>query len=245
MPPSNGNPLLDYFIANGGPSIHKWIDYFEIYHRSFSRYRSLPITFVEVGVQNGGSARMWRDYFGPNARIIGIDIDPNCMALQEDGFEIWIGDQADPDFWQEFVQAVPSLDIVLDDGGHTMRQQIVTLQTLFPLLNNGGTYLCEDTHTSYFPKFGGGRGRPETFLEHVKSLIDDIHAFHHLPLSDIENSYMANNLHSISVFDSIVVLERRTKNPPVVLARGREGHISNPPAMTHIDVRRACGYPDK
>jgi len=220
------------------------VDYFEIYHRSFSRYRGLPITFLEIGVQNGGSARMWRDYFGPDARIIGLDIDPNCRALEEDGFEIWIGDQGDPDFWREFVQTVPSLDIVLDDGGHTMRQQIVTFQALFPVLKDGGTYLCEDTHTSYFSRFGGGRGLPGTFLEHVKSLVDDLHAYHHLPLADIKASYMANNLHSVSVFDSVVVLEKRTKNPPLVLARGREGPIANPQAMTYVEVRRACGYPD-
>lgn len=243
--PLEVNPLLHDFITNGGRSIHKWIDYFEIYHRAFARYRARPITFLEIGVQNGGSLHMWRRYFGPQARIIGIDVDPNCKALQKEGFEIWIGNQADPVFWKEFSRKTPVIDIVLDDGGHTMEQQTVTFDALFPILSNGGTYLCEDTHTSYFPAHGGGVQRPGTFLEYIKELIDDMHAWYHEPLATLDSSYMANHLYSIGVFDSIVVMEKRRKNPPLILARGYDGHIQNPSAMTHVEMRRMFGIPDE
>jgi cephalosporin hydroxylase len=149
------NPLLGYFMSNSGTSIHKWVDYFDVYHRVFSKFRGRPIIFLEIGVQNGGDLRMWRRYFGEQAKIIGIDIDPSCKELEKEGFEIWIGDQADPAFWTEFSQKNPHLDIVLDDGGHTMEQQITSLISLFPILNDGGTYLCEDTHSSYFETHGG------------------------------------------------------------------------------------------
>ncbi len=239
------NPLLQDFIANCGRSIFKWVDYFEVYHRAFARYRGRPITFVEIGVQNGGSTHMWRRYFGAQAKIIGIDVDPSCKALEKDGFEIWIGDQADPNFWDEFCAKHPAADVILDDGGHTMQQQIVTFEALFPILRHGGTYLCEDTHTSYFPAHGGGMGRPGTFLEHVKGLIDEMHAWYHAPLSELKYSDIANQLYSIGIFDSIVVLEKRRKNPPLTIARGYDGHIQNPPAMTHVDMRRTFGIPDE
>lgn len=239
-----GNPLLEYFVANGGPGIHKWIDYFEVYHRAFARFRDQAITFLEIGVQNGGSMHMWRHYFGPTARIIGIDIDPKCKALEKDGFEIWIGNQADPIFWEEFCKANPLLDIVLDDGGHSMEQQLVTLHALFPILGDGGTYLCEDVHSSYFSAFGGGLCRSGTFLEHIKQLIDEMHAWYHAPVKDLVGSYMANNLYSVSIHDSIVTLEKRRRNPPLALSRGKLSHIDNPPSMTHVDLRRACGVPD-
>lgn len=238
------NPPLQDFIANGGLSIHKWVDYFEVYHRAFERYRGRPITFVEIGVQNGGSTHMWRRYFGVQAKIIGIDIDPSCKALEKDGFEIWIGDQADPNFWEKFCAKYPEVDVILDDGGHTMLQQIVTFEALFPILRQGGTYLCEDTHTSYFPAHGGGLGRAGTFLEYVKGLIDEMHAWYHAPLANLPYLDIANHLYSIGVFDSIVVLEKRRKNPPLILARGNDGHIENPPAMTHVDMRRLFGIPD-
>ena len=47
-------------------------------------------------------------------------------------------------------------DIIIDDGGHTMEQQIASIETLFPALNEGGVYLCEDTHTSYWESTAAG-----------------------------------------------------------------------------------------
>jgi hypothetical protein len=236
--------LLDDFISNSSNSVLKWLGYFDIYHRMFQKYRGQPITFVEIGVQNGGSTKMWSRYFGPSAKIIGVDVDPNCKALEEDGFEIWIGDQADPEFWQEFTKKHPVIDIVLDDGGHTMLQQISTFNALFPVLSDGGVYLCEDTHTSYFPFHGGGLRKPGTFHEYVKVLIDEMHAWYSAPLDELSEAYIAHNLYSISIFDSIVALEKRLKNPPLALARGYDGHIQNPSVLTHIDMRRAYGVPD-
>lgn len=241
-----GNPLLDYFIHNGGHVIHKWVDYFDVYLRVLERYRGRPIKLLEIGVQNGGSARMWRDYLGPMAQIIGVDVDPRCKALNAEGIEIWIGDQGDPDFWSDFCSRHPEIDVVIDDGGHTMTQQIVTFEALFPVLADGGAYICEDTHTSYFPLYGGGNKRPGTFHEYMKGLIDEMHAWYHAPLSDLSiESSLARNLYSLSFFDSIVVMEKRRKNPPLALARGLNGHEHLPPAMTFLDLRRRSGIDDE
>jgi hypothetical protein len=187
---------------------------------------------------------MWRKYFGDQAKIIGVDIDPKCKSLEKDGFEIWIGDQADPKFWVEFSLKNPQIDIILDDGGHSMDQQITTLISLFPILTDGGTYLCEDTHTSYFPAHGGGLKSGATFLEAVKEMVDEMHAWYHAPLDRIGDSYLASHLYSIGIFDSIVILEKRKKNAPLLLARGHDGHIKNPPAMSHVEMRRAFGVSD-
>lgn len=240
-----GNPLLDDFISHAGRGIHKWVHYFDVYHRCLDRFRGQAIKFVEIGVQNGGSAHLWRRYLGPHAQIIGIDVDPACQALEREGFEIWIGDQADPEFWRRFKQTHGCVDVVLDDGGHTMRQQITTFEALFPALADGGVYLCEDTHTSYFPGHGGGLRRAGTFHEYVKALVDEMHAWYYAPLSKLDQAYLARHLYSISFFDSIVVMEKRSKNPPLILARGSVGHKKNPPAMTHVEMRRLFGVPDE
>ena len=239
------NPLLTAFMRTGGRVVHKWVDYFDVYHRYFARFRGMPITFLEVGVQNGGSLRMWREYFGPQARLIGVDVDPRCKSMEEDGFEIWIGDQADPEFWREFLAKNSSLDIVLDDGGHTMDQQINTFNALFPALVDGGVFLCEDTHTSYFPSYGGGLHHKGSFHEYVKGLIDEMHAWYHAPLSEIAQIPMAQQLYSLSVYDSIVVMEKRFRNPPLALARGKQGHVALPVAMGHVELRRGVGIPDQ
>ncbi len=235
----NGNPLLDYFINNNGKSIYKWLHYFEIYHRCFERYRRRPeLKFLEIGVLNGGSTHMWRDYFSKDAHIIGMDIDPACREMEKDGFEIWIGDQANREFWAGFKQKHTTLDIVLDDGGHTMEQQLTTFQELFPILSDGGLYMCEDTHTSYVTSFRGGLKREGTFLEYVKNMIDELHAWYHKSDEEISSGYLANYLYSVQVFDSIVVIEKRRKAQPFCVMIGNDqrvghGHV----LMTNVNVR--------
>jgi len=240
-----GNPLLDYFIANSNRKIHKWLGYFDVYHRVLAPYRGRPIKFLEIGIQNGGSAHMWRNYLGTQATVVGVDIDPQCRSLEAEGFEVWIGDQADPAFWQQLLEKHPSFDVVLDDGGHTMQQQIVTFNALFPALRNGGLFICEDTHTSYFPAHGGGLKRAGTFHEFVKELIDQQHAWYHQPLAELnQGGYLARHLYALSVYESIVVMEKRLKNPPLALVRGGEGHVAMPQTGSYIDLRRAFGVPD-
>ena len=99
--------------------------YFHVYEALFSKYVGKEITFVEVGVLHGGSLYMWKEYFGKNTRIIGVDLNPSAKDLEKDGFEIFIGSQSDENFWRNFYAEVGKIDILLDDGGHENNQQIV------------------------------------------------------------------------------------------------------------------------
>lgn len=128
--------------------------YFEIYDFLFSQCRGTDITFVEIGVLGGGSLFMWRDFLGPKARIIGIDLNPSAKKWEKHGFEIYVGDQSDPAFWQELKQSVDGVDVILDDGGHTYLQQITTVREGKKLLNSNGSIVIEDTQTSYQSGFG-------------------------------------------------------------------------------------------
>ena len=80
----------------------KHSSYFHSYEKVFSRFIDKEIIFVEVGVLGGGSLFMWRDYFGKKARIIGIDNNPAAKMWEEHGFEIFIGDQSNENFWENF-----------------------------------------------------------------------------------------------------------------------------------------------
>ena len=128
--------------------------YFETYDLHLKPYFGKPVTVVEVGVLHGGSLFMWRELFGPQARIIGIDLNPNATKWRKYGFEIYIGNQESPTFWSEFFGSVGNVDIVLDDGAHTNRAHLVTLFSCIPKVNNGGLILIEDTHTDFEQSFG-------------------------------------------------------------------------------------------
>src|SRR5262249_5273220 len=114
------NELEKFFLARAeGHGIWKWQHYFEVYDRFFRPFRGRPVHILEIGIYSRGSLELWRDYFGPEARIYGVDIQPECKVYESTGASIFIGDQADRDFWTDFKRDVPQLDIVIDDGGHT------------------------------------------------------------------------------------------------------------------------------
>ena len=141
------NDLEKFFAARKeGHGIWKWQHYFEIYDRHFSRFRGTDVHIVEIGIYSGGSLEMWRHYFGPRARIYGVDIQPACKAYESESIKVFIGDQGDRAFWRQFRVQVPQVDIVIDDGGHQAEQQIVTCEELLPYMRPGGVYLCEDLH---------------------------------------------------------------------------------------------------
>jgi hypothetical protein len=143
--PSATNPLEAYFDNYGeGPGIWKWRHYFPIYHRHFSKFIDRPVKVVEIGIYSGGSLGMWKSYFGSDCRLFGVDIEPACAAYEDDVTRVFIGDQADPGFWRQFVAEVGEVDVVIDDGGHLPHQQIATFQSLIPHMRHGGVYLCED-----------------------------------------------------------------------------------------------------
>lgn len=140
-----GNPLFEYFEAYGaGPGIWKPRQYFDVYHRHLARFIGRDVNVVEIGVYSGGSLRMWRDYFGERAVIHGVDIEEDCRRYEDDRIDIAIGDQSDRRFWKEFVDRVPRIDVVIDDGSHIPEHQIATLEALLPHIANGGVYICED-----------------------------------------------------------------------------------------------------
>ena len=95
---------------------------------------------------SGGSLEMWRQYFGEGCHIYGVDIAEVCKEYDDEHTTIFIGDQEDRSFWGKFKIKVPRVDILIDDGGHTIGQQIVILEEMLPHIHPGGIYLCEDIH---------------------------------------------------------------------------------------------------
>jgi hypothetical protein len=180
----------------------KYKSYFSVYDKLFSEYRGQAITFIEVGVLQGGSLFMWRDFFGPKARIIGIDLNPDAKRWEEHGFEIFIGDQSQPHFWESFSKKVPNFDILLDDGGHTNLQQLVTLFEMSKTVKPHGLIIIEDTHTSYQKEFGNP-GR-HSFINVSKRLIDNLNLQFDNPGAKKVHPHRIN---SIEYFESIVAFK--------------------------------------
>ena len=195
------NKLEIYSAYKKSPYLSvKHSNYFHVYEDLLLKYRNMPITFVEIGILGGGSLFMWREFFGPDAKIIGIDLNPEAKKWEKDGFEIHIGSQSDPAFWKELFAQIGPVDVILDDGGHTNEQQIVTASCCIPNIKDGGILIVEDVHTSYMRRFGNPS--PYSFINYGKNLIDIIFS-RSAELSPI-NGRLKNFVYSIEFFVSIV-----------------------------------------
>lgn len=208
--------LARIFYSHDGRTAHKWLHYFEVYERHLQQYRGRDVKFLEIGVSEGGSLEVWRKYFGPGATIFGIDVNPHCATRVDAPNQVRVGSQDDSDFLKRVVREMGGIDVVLDDGSHVGRHQAVSFSVLFPLLREGGLYIIEDMHTSYWPgEHFGGLKRRGTAIELVKEMIDDMHRWYHT-----QSRPSHGPIGAVHMYDSIAVIEKRTAPQP--------GHIRVP-----------------
>lgn len=127
--------------------------YLEAYEERLSLLKNRDLTILEVGVAEGGSLKMWRDYF-PNACIIGIDSrDPINLGERINVFKC---DQMDSGGMEGIGASFGPLDLVIDDGAHVAKASFWTFLSLFPHVSTGGLYVIEDWGTGYWPEWPDG-----------------------------------------------------------------------------------------
>jgi hypothetical protein len=221
------NDLYSFYTQHRNTKVmHKWDHYFEVYERFLSPIRRTNPVVVEIGVQLGGSVEMWRDYFGPAARIYGIDINPDAKQQEDVVTKVFIGDQRDQAFLRSVVQEIGRPDVVIDDGGHTANQQITAFEALYPTLSDNGLYIVEDTHTSLWRGQFLDRQDQQSFLQysfaHCAQLMEWTGRQENFQVLGTEqNTTLANAVSvfcrttkAISFFDSMIVYERGNRRVP-------------------------------
>lgn len=203
----------------------KWDHYFDIYERCFNRHRvkSAPM-YLEIGCQRGGSLETARRYFGDQAKIYGIDVDPKCHALNAMPFidKVFIGSQADPQFLDAVARETGALDIVVNDGSHESFDMVVSFLVLFPHLANHGTYLIEDTCCAYFANYRK-LFHGLTVVDYFKGLADKlslnmrreelIDTRYRVPPNQRDGRVqqkvgLIKDIWSIAFYDSVIVIEK-------------------------------------
>jgi len=198
--------LWHVFTTHCGRPVNKWKHYIPIYERHFSKFVNQSINVLEIGIGEGGSLQMWKAFFGPHARIVGVDVIEDKKEFEEDQIEIRIGDQSDEAFLQSLIGEFGGFDVIIDDGSHQQAHIRKTFEVLYSALSRNGVYLIEDLHTAYWDKFGGGCCREGTFIEFAKSKIDEMHADY--DPKNLKSTRFTRTTVGIHFYDSVCVFER-------------------------------------
>ena len=202
------NKIFKLFKSSPHSSL-KWNNYFEIYETSLKKFINKKVTLVEIGIGNGGSLFMWKKFLGNKAKIIGIDLNPDAKKFEKFGFKIFIGDQADPNFWKKFYSKNGKIDILIDDGGHTNLQQITALMESIENIKNDGLIIIEDTHTSFMNYKGFKNPSDYSLINFTNKIIENLHRRN--PMIKKKMNLFSKKISSIEYFDSIVIIKISNK----------------------------------
>lgn len=211
-------------LQTGTDKSSAYHNYTKIYAEYFGPIKNKPIRFLEIGILGGSSVKLWENYF-PQAELHFIDHSFNTIQYFSKRAEYHLIDQTDRVGLTAFAQAVGNFDVIIDDGGHTMDQQIISFETLFPSVKSGGLYIIEDLHTSYWHPWGGGGTReapksgPNTCVTFLQHLIDDLNysgarigiADHNKAPLDIRQTfnYYQEHITSMHFYDSLCIIQKR------------------------------------
>lgn len=127
---------------------HAGESYFHVYERFFAPLRLRDITFLELGVRDGKSLRVWREYFS-TAKIWGVDINPACKHQDTKGCTVEICSQDDEEGLYKVCNEAGGWDVIVDDASHLNVLTAKSFEILWPTVRSGGLYIIEDLRVSY------------------------------------------------------------------------------------------------
>jgi len=119
--------------------------YMEVYEEIFSKY-DYPVDLLEIGVETGGSLKMWKDFFREGSNICGIDNwSAPCLSKSKfneknvEGYRVYNGDA-------RVYQIDEKFDIIIDDGSHVLEDVILGIKNFWWNLKDEkkSIYIIED-----------------------------------------------------------------------------------------------------
>lgn len=206
----------------------KWDFYLSEYERLFAEYRMQAASILEIGVQNGGSLEIYARYFPHASHIVGCDVDPACAALSfaDPRISVVIGDANAAETQQKVRDIAPGFDLIIDDGSHRSGDIIRSFAQYFSLLRDGGIYVVEDLHCSYWQDFEGGLHGFATSMAFFRRLTDIVNHQHwgidaakSAVLAGFADAYgvvfdedLLGRIHSVEFLNSMCIVRKRASN---------------------------------
>ncbi|MEB2848293.1 rhamnosyltransferase WsaF family glycosyltransferase [Endobacterium cereale] len=224
-----GRNLGEVFAAHSGNVSDKWEHYPAIYGRELGALVAAgrPVRVLEIGVQNGGSLQIWKDFLPRGSEIVGVEIDPRAADLSlGENIVVHVADATDQEALNNALHD-QTFDVIVDDGSHLSSHMVATFQLCFDRLNAGGIYIIEDVHCSYLRSHGGGLRTEGSAVEYFKNIADAVNVDHFEPgnglaLSDAELSAatrLGHTISNITFYDSVIVIRKAEKRRDAPFSR--------------------------
>ncbi len=175
----------------------------KVYDMLFAPFRDKPIAFLEIGINRGGSIRLWEEYFS-EASIYAIDVRQRCMREASDRTTVDMVDQSNRDELTAYAEKRGNFDIIIDDGSHMTGHQILTFDTLWPHVKPGGIYVVEDTRTSYDWRFVDSE---ITAVEYFLSMV------HEVNMSVAKRPEGTKDIYTMIFKQDMIVITKRKATP--------------------------------
>lgn len=177
--------------------------YHRFYYPLLKEYEFEPVRFLEIGVDDGKSMVIWKQFFKNANHIYGIgykNYQTKYKEVVDDNMTLFMGDQSNVQFLNKMKQDTGgNFDIIVDDGSHVPSHIKVSFENLWPVLKPGGMYIIEDIETSYWNKhatiYGYSFTNEESIVEYFKQRVDDINnEFRNKPSTDMATITFAPNM---------------------------------------------------
>lgn len=158
----------------------KWSVYLDAYETLLAELAQQPACVLEIGIQNGGSLEIMARLLPQAQRIVGCDINPLCEGLkyEDSRIAVIVGDAVSDEVQARVRAECPSFDLVIDDGSHNSQDIVRAFARYFPMVRDGGAFVAEDLHCSYWAAFDGGLFHPQSSLAFFRALVDVINHEH-------------------------------------------------------------------
>lgn len=170
--------------------------YIPLYEEKFQEIKNAK-NVLEIGIYQGGSLEYLHDYF-QEAVIHGIDLSDN-KNLDTNRIKTFICNQEKKEDLDNFIQQIDyEFDLIIDDGGHTMKQQQLSFGLFFKKIKPGGIFVIEDLHTSNMSQYISHDDIITTLkmLENF-NLTGKIESNH---ISDEDKKYIEDNIESVLIW---------------------------------------------
>lgn len=191
--------------------------YTQHYERHLAHLRSTRFTLLEIGIggyrrrgKGGASLRMWKHFF-PRAQIIGLDIEDKSF-VRAPRISTYQGSQTDGDLLRRIVSEAGGVKVVVDDGSHRPEHIRETFRLLFPLIDEDGIYIIEDTQTSYWPRWGGSTDLQarDTTMALAKDLLDGLN--YEEFEGEYQPSYSDQHVVGLHAYHNLLIIEKGLNN---------------------------------